>query len=89
MMNSAIKVENISKLYRIGVNRPKCYRILRESISAGLVSLYAGLRRPESRSSLVPRASRTHWALKDVSSEFGLGVYCRQGKPSYHALQCI
>ena len=32
-MNSAITVENLSKQYRIGVNRAKGYRTLRESLS--------------------------------------------------------
>ncbi len=68
-MNSAIKVENLSKQYQIGVDRAKGYRTLRESISAGFVSLGDRLRLAANGSSSASRAFGTHWALKGVSFE--------------------
>ena len=73
MINCAIAVEYLSKEYRIGVNRSKGYKTLRESITGGFVSLGRKLRRADGASSAGPCGSGTHWALKDVSFEIQPG----------------
>jgi lipopolysaccharide transport system ATP-binding protein len=72
-MDAAITVENISKRYRIGVNRAARYRTLRESITDGLISGWKRASGSESHSSSGPPASGTHWALRDVSFEVQSG----------------
>jgi len=74
---AAIRVENLSKRYRIGAREP--YRTLRDSIVA---AVRLPLRRIALRGNTSPRAE-TIWALKDVSLEVAegevLGIIGRNG----------
>ena len=70
-MNAAIKVENISKRYRIGANAAERYRTLRESIIDGFVSpwkRFTSDRQGECAYGF-PAHPGDFWALKDVSFE--------------------
>src|SRR5438477_249908 len=71
-MKPAISVQNLGKLYRIGVLGARSYRTLREAISE---RLRAPLRRLYRRSASLEDASDvdTIWALKDVSFEVETG----------------
>jgi lipopolysaccharide transport system ATP-binding protein len=64
MSDTIIRVEGMSKLYKIGVARPR-YGTLRDSIAGGLGSLFHLNGRPEVEDSI--------WALKDVSFEVKQG----------------
>jgi lipopolysaccharide transport system ATP-binding protein len=64
MNDTVIRVEELSKLYRIGVGRPR-YGTLRDRIVDGLGSLFHRNGRPESEDSI--------WALKGVSFEVRQG----------------
>jgi lipopolysaccharide transport system ATP-binding protein len=74
MSNIAIRVENLSKKYRIGVAKRR-YGTLRDSVSDGIRSLF--------RRNGGSKASETIWALKDVSFEVQrgevIGVIGRNG----------
>jgi lipopolysaccharide transport system ATP-binding protein len=65
MSDIAIRVENLSKQYTIGVARQR-YNTLRDQLVDGLTSLF----RRNGRA--VPK-NNTTWALKDVSCEIGQG----------------
>jgi lipopolysaccharide transport system ATP-binding protein len=62
MNSSAIRVEGLSKLYRIGAKQ-QSYRMLRDHLSDGFKALF---RRGD-------ESSDTFWALKDVSFAVGEG----------------
>jgi lipopolysaccharide transport system ATP-binding protein len=73
-MEPAIKVENLSKRYRIGTNQGS-YRTLRESITAAATSSWRGVARLGNRVDAVGGlvngngSTSDFWALKDVSFE--------------------
>ncbi len=70
-MPAAIRVENLSKLYRLG-SRRKGYNTLRESL-AGAVNPLAWARRLRRARPAEGEAANTLWALKDVSFEVRQG----------------
>ncbi len=79
MNDIAIKVENLSKLYKIGV-RQQGYKTLRESIMGALGAPFQRLKKnPQSTLSHEPSAmslepsNDTIWALKDISFEVKRG----------------
>ena len=63
MTHIAVRVENLSKLYRIGAKQAR-YKALRESIMSAVMSPFERLRN-------LP--SDFIWALKDVSFEVKRG----------------
>ncbi len=65
-MRPAIRVENVSKRFRLGVRGSGSYRTLRES----LMNL---LRRPWGRSARTATDDSSIWALKNVSAEIWSG----------------
>ncbi len=75
-MDCAIRVENLSKQYRIGARSGASYRTLREALSEQAASLWSPLKR-RLRGKNGQAAARRHgangsdrfWALKDVSFE--------------------
>jgi lipopolysaccharide transport system ATP-binding protein len=73
MTDLAIKVENLSKLYRIGQREP--YRTLRDTLTNAFVAPFRGFR--NLRSSILDRPSAAEsssiWALKDISFEVKQG----------------
>ena len=71
-METVIKVENLSKQYRIGAREG--YRTFRETLVDAAKAPLKGLGGLFTRhSSLVTRDSQTIWALKDVSFEVKQG----------------
>jgi lipopolysaccharide transport system ATP-binding protein len=66
MSNIAIRVENLSKLYKIGARRDR-HDTLRDHIMHGVKSLFS--RNGTQPSALDPQPSDHIWALKDVSFE--------------------
>jgi lipopolysaccharide transport system ATP-binding protein len=72
-MNTAIAVERLSKRYRIGLQRAKRYRTLRESITDGFASQWKRLRAAERNSPSASPAAGIYWALQDVSFEIQPG----------------
>ena len=70
-MKPAIRVENLSKLYRIGVSDQFAYRTLRETIAAASTAPWRRLRQLWRQAPLpIDGESRdTIWALKDTSFE--------------------
>jgi lipopolysaccharide transport system ATP-binding protein len=86
-MKPAIKVESLSKIYRIGERTSNTYRTLRDSISESVTGSWNGLRRLINGSRKETRnGSLNHdyfWALKDVSFEVKpgevMGIIGRNG----------
>ncbi len=78
-MKPAIRVENLSKLYRIGTRTRGADRNLTESIVDGALALWRGLTSRGRGSD----GADTFWALKDVSFEVQpgevLGIIGRNG----------
>jgi lipopolysaccharide transport system ATP-binding protein len=73
MTEVAIRVENLSKQYRIG--KPERYRTLRDTLAGAMSAPFRGLSRlvnPRSAGNH-PRSNNTIWALKDVSFEIEEG----------------
>lgn len=71
MSDVAIRVENVSKLYRIG-SRQARYKTIRESLTAAFASPFHRLR-GNSKSEIRNPKSDYIWALKDVSFEVRQG----------------
>ena len=84
-MRPAIRVENLSKCFRIGPNQAGSYRTLRDSLTEAAAAPFRRLRRWASGAPAVTAdpASTTHWALKEVSFEVQpgevLGIIGRNG----------
>ena len=70
MSNIAIRVENLSKRYKIGV-RQESYRTLRESLTRAMTFPFRLLRRQQRSGNGTPD---TFWALKDISLEIQSGA---------------
>jgi lipopolysaccharide transport system ATP-binding protein len=68
-MKSAIQVEGISKLFRLGAQRGEKYQTLRESIMAGIRAPLDRLRYLTTTDINASRSNNLFWALKDVSFE--------------------
>jgi lipopolysaccharide transport system ATP-binding protein len=70
-MRPAIRVDKLSKRYRIGANKRPRDRHLRETISDGVRGLWKGLRGRTCDGHVGKRVEDDHefWALKDVSFE--------------------
>jgi lipopolysaccharide transport system ATP-binding protein len=71
MTDTVIRVENLSKLYRIGA-RQAAYRTLREALTDAAVAPFRRLRRNPQSEFRNPN-SEYIWALKDVSFEVQCG----------------
>jgi lipopolysaccharide transport system ATP-binding protein len=74
-MQPVIRIENLSKRYRIGLRRKSNYKTFREAIVDGSGRAWnriAGLGRPGSRAGK-PAADDAFWALKNVSFDIGRG----------------
>src|ERR1700677_1340983 len=73
-MQPAIRIDHLSKSYRLGQSSGPSHRTLRESLTGGAASLWGGLKQASTR---LLGKSRTgsaagpgeFWALKDVSFE--------------------
>ena len=82
MSNLAIKVDNLSKFYKIGARRDR-HDTLRDHLTHGIKSLFS---RDGHRSS-VSDPEDTIWALKDVSLDINpgevVGVIGRNGAASF------
>jgi lipopolysaccharide transport system ATP-binding protein len=63
MSDIAIRVDGVSKLYRLGT--PERYRTLRDSVTDAIKAPFRRLRKAET----VSKEAETLWALKDVSFE--------------------
>src|SRR5262249_1482512 len=75
-MNPAIRVENVSKRFRLGARQFGSYRTLRESLADAFQSPWNRLRsvlRGDRQVAPAPPDQATLWALKDVSFEIQHG----------------
>src|SRR5438876_2054223 len=81
-MKPAIRVENLSKSYRIGARR-ESYRTLRESAMDALSAPWRRLRKTFTGDNGNGDAAESFWALKDVSLEVApgevIGIIGRNG----------
>jgi lipopolysaccharide transport system ATP-binding protein len=80
-MTPAIRIEHLSKKYRIGARRSR-YRTLRETLSDGTAAAFRRLRGTQ-RDEQTENGTGSLWALKDVSFEVRpgevLGIIGRNG----------
>jgi lipopolysaccharide transport system ATP-binding protein len=69
-MTAAIRIENVSKRFRLGVRANRTYRTLREALAVGARAPWSRLRSAR-RQNNGPREAPANalWALKDVSFE--------------------
>ena len=72
MTDIAIRVENLSKLYRIGA-RQAAYKTLRESLTNAVTAPFRRFRRSSQSAIRNPQSDEFIWALKDVSFEVKQG----------------
>src|SRR5204863_6720786 len=72
MSNIAIKVEGLSKRYRIG-GQQQCYKTLRGRLADTAVAPFRALRSTFERTHRRPSKKDHFWALKDVSFEVKRG----------------
>ncbi len=72
MSDIAIRVENLSKLYRIGGKQEK-YRTLRDTLSDAATAPFRRVRSAFQRNGQARTEDNTIWALKDVSFEVKRG----------------
>lgn len=88
-MNAAIRVEKISKRYRLGASRAR-YKTLRDTLTDAMMTPFRAFSSAASRNgkerysnSAGASVSETFWALKDVSFEVNrgevIGVIGRNG----------
>src|SRR5262245_22903901 len=83
-MKPAIRVENLSKRYRLGVGRNGGEQMLREVIGDALAASWRRLRRPSQGAPVAPAPdSDLIWACQDISFEVQpgevLGLIGRNG----------
>src|SRR5262249_47029702 len=69
VMIPVIRVESLSKCFRIGPSQAGGYRTLRESLTDAMAAPWRRLRRRMAGRAAPDPESGTHWALKDVSFE--------------------
>lgn len=81
-MQPVIRVDNLSKLYRIGSGRSASYRTLRESVSDSALGLWYRWRKSPTQKA-AERSSNDFWALRDVSLSIepgqAVGIIGRNG----------
>src|SRR5688572_14049863 len=66
-MKPAIRVENLSKRYEVGLSREAGYRTLREMIVNTVAAPARRIAHSLKKASPGPALSPIHWALKDIS----------------------
>jgi len=67
MSDIAIRVDNLSKRYRIGQREP--YKALRDVLTNAMYAPFRHLRRSQQSAIRNPQSKEFIWALKDVSFE--------------------
>src|SRR5258708_37686395 len=82
-MRPAIRVDNLSKHYRIGTRQHAAGRALRETITDGVQGLWRRLRGGRRNGTATAARDGEFWALRDVSFEMQpgevMGVIGRNG----------
>src|SRR5207245_1807783 len=73
-MKPAIRVQNLSKRYRVAAGRPEHYRTLREALAGAVTAPFRRLRRARADQRRAPGAEPdAFWALRDVSFDVQRG----------------
>src|SRR4028118_1418215 len=72
MSDTVIRVENLSKKYIIGQQKPESYTALRDVIANGAKSIGSKLLKPFDKQ-IPQQTTEEFWALKDVSFEIKQG----------------